>query len=108
MLFFTLILGLFISGIHIHFPRLFRIPAAFPYADALTAVLSVYATFLMACKKIESWILWIIVDIISIVLYFQKGVLFISAEYIIFFIMAGIGLYQWLITFRNAQRLSIG
>jgi nicotinamide mononucleotide transporter len=108
MLIFTLALGYFISGIHFHFPRFFRTPAAFPYADALAAILSVYATFLMAYKKIECWVLWIIVDIISIILYFQKGVLFISIEYIIFLMMAGMGLYQWLKSTGNAHRISIG
>jgi nicotinamide mononucleotide transporter len=106
ILILSLALGFFISGIHMHFPRIFSIPAAFPYADAITAILSVYATFLMAYKKIECWILWIAVDIISIVLYFRKGVFFISIEYTIFLIMACIGLYQWSKSVRHAQRIS--
>lgn len=104
----TTILGYVIARIHICFPDYFSNPASFPYPDALTTVLSIFATFLMAYKRIECWILWILVDIISIILYFQKGVLFISLEYIVFLLMATSGLFQWLKSIRYAQRVSLG
>jgi len=103
----TIILGYLIARIHIYFPEYFHNPASFPYPDALTTVLSIFATFLMAYKRIECWILWILVDIISIILYFQKGVLFISLEYIVFLLMATSGLFQWLKSIRYAQRISL-
>ncbi len=105
---FALLLGFYMSGIHNHFPDFFSVPASFPYADAFIAVLSIYATFLMAFKKTECWILWILVDMVSVVLYFQKGVLFISIEYMIFLLMACMGLYQWLKPKGDEKRLSIG
>lgn len=106
LIFFTWILGYFMSNIHTYFPNYFIQPASFPYADALTTVLSIYATFLMIYKKVECWILWILVDIISSILYFEKGVMFISIEYIIFLIIALNGLYQWVKIVNNEKRFS--
>jgi len=107
ILILTAFLGYAVARIHIYFPDYFNNPASFPYPDALTTILSIFATFLMAYKKIECWVLWILVDIISIFLYFQKGVLFISLEYVVFLIMAIIGLFQWLKSIRYAQRISL-
>lgn len=104
----TLLLGYLMSNIHIYLYEYFNQPASFPYADAFTTILSIYATFLMAYKKIECWVLWILVDIVSIILYAQKGMLFISAEYFIFLIMAFGGFFQWLKSIRYAERISFG
>lgn len=92
----TIVLGRFISEIHVFFPSLFSQPASYPYADAFTTILSIAATFLMAYKKTECWILWIMVDVVSTYLYVQKGILFIAFEYLIFLALATYGLVEWL------------
>jgi nicotinamide mononucleotide transporter len=91
----TVVLGLFISNIHTIFPTQFPIPAAYPYPDALTTIMSFAATFLMMRKKIECWYLWIIVDIIGIGLYYKQGVVFISLLYVLFLIIATNGYFTW-------------
>ncbi len=91
----TLALGFFMSNIHIYFSDTFSVAAAFPYADALTTTLSIAATILMTQKRIESWVLWIAVDILAPILYFYKGILFISMEYVVFLVMAILGLISW-------------
>jgi nicotinamide mononucleotide transporter len=91
----TVALGLFMSNIHTIFPAQFPIPAAYPYPDALTTIMSFAATFLMMRKKIECWYLWIIVDIIGIGLYYKQGVVFISLLYILFLIIATNGYFTW-------------
>ena len=58
-------------------------------------VMSIAATLLLAQKKLENWYLWIVVDLVSVVLYFIKGVYFLSAEYVVFLGMASWGLYRW-------------
>lgn len=105
--FTSALVGYYISRIHIYAPTYFSEAAAFPYLDALTTVLSIFATYLMIHKKIECWYLWITVDIISIGLYYKKGILFISGEYLIFLIMASWGLYQWHKILTNEKSLSI-
>lgn len=92
----TIVLGGFISEIHVFFPSLFSQPASYPYADAFTTVLSIAATFLMAYKKTECWILWIMVDVVSTYLYVQKRISFIALEYLIFLVLATYGLVEWL------------
>lgn len=92
----TVILGYFISNIHIWFPQLFFKPAAYPYFDAYTTVLSVIATIWMARRIIESWVLWILVDVVAIALYFLKGIKLVSIEYVIFLIMSVYGLIAWI------------
>jgi nicotinamide mononucleotide transporter len=91
----TAILGFIISRIHLWHPQIFLKPAAYPYFDAYTTVLSVLATIWMARRIIESWVLWILVDIVAIALYFLKGIKLVSIEYIIFLAMSVYGLIAW-------------
>lgn len=92
---FSVIFASFMSQIHILLPAVFPKPAAFPYLDALTTIMSFSAMWLMARKKTESWVYWIIVDVIGIWLYFVKDVKFISLLYVILLIMASNGLRLW-------------
>lgn len=88
-------LGVLMSRIHLLLPTLFVQPAAFPYLDALTTMMSFSAMWLMAQKRLESWIYWIIVDVIGIGLYYAQGVRFISLLYVTFLLMAINGLVSW-------------
>lgn len=88
-------LGAFMKKVHIFFPVVFPEPAAFPFWDASTTVMSVYAQYLLARKKLEAWALWITVDVICVFLYNLKGIKFISAEYFIFLVMAISGFTGW-------------
>lgn len=72
-----------------------HIPAALPYWDASTTVMSVAAMYLLAKRYVESWVLWVVVDIICIGLYMYKGVIAMAAEYFIFLLNAILALYQW-------------
>lgn len=91
----TLVLGSFMSNIHIYLPNYFPVEAAFPYLDAFTTLMSFAATILMAQRKVECWYLWITVDVIGIWLYYEQGVKFISLEYVIFLILATAGYLEW-------------
>ena len=93
--FSTLLAGILFSNIHKIFPQFFTIEASFPFVDTFVMVLSVTATFLLANKKIESWILWIIVDIVCVFLFFKKGIFFLGLEYLIFLGLASYGLINW-------------
>jgi nicotinamide mononucleotide transporter len=92
----VVLLGYGMSGIHRQLPRLFPQPAAYPYADAFTTVLSILATIVMARKKIECWLLWIMVDGVSIALYCLRGIGLIAIEYVVFLIICIFGLIKWL------------
>ena len=64
--------------------------------DTLTTAIFCSAMWFMARRKIEHWILWIIGDIMSIPLYFYKGLYFTSIQYLIFTFIAILGFFTWL------------
>jgi len=65
------------------------------YVDAFTTGLFFVGMWLMAKRKVENWILWIIADIISVPLYFHKGLTFSSLQFSIFTILAILGYLEW-------------
>ncbi len=65
------------------------------YVDTFTTAIFFVGMWLMAKRKIENWIFWIVGDIISIPLYFYKGFTFTSFQYLIFTIMAIQGYLAW-------------
>ena len=65
------------------------------YIDIITTSIFFAGMWLMARRKIESWIFWIIGDIISIPLYLYKGLTFTSFQYFIFTFIAIAGYYKW-------------
>lgn len=91
----TLATGYLFSNIHLYLPQYFKLQAAYPYADSFVMVSSIVATILLAQKKLESWYLWITVDLVCVALYFKKGIYFLSLEYFIFLGLASYGLIQW-------------
>lgn len=73
----------------------------FPFWDSLILWLSITAQILMNIKKVESWILWITVDIVAVILYAASGMWMVSALYGVFLIIATLGLIEW---WRNYNR----
>lgn len=65
------------------------------YIDTITTAIFFVGMWLMARKKIENWIYWIIGDIISVPLYFYKGFTFTSFQYFIFTFIAIFGYLEW-------------
>lgn len=96
LVFGTLALGAFMARIHLILPSLFPQPADYSYLDAFTTVMSFVATVLMIRKRMESWYLWILVDVIGIWLYYVKDVHLVALEYVIFLSLAVAGLVKWL------------
>jgi len=69
--------------------------AALPYWDATTTVWGIIGTFLMASKKIENWIIWIIIDLLCTGIYFYKELYGFTALYFIYSILAIYGFIAW-------------
>ncbi|MBL4663349.1 MAG: nicotinamide mononucleotide transporter [Flavobacteriaceae bacterium] len=63
--------------------------------DTITTAIFFVGMWLMAKRKVENWIYWIIGDIISVPLYFYKGFTFTSLQYLIFTIIAIYGYIAW-------------
>ena len=65
------------------------------YIDTLTTAIFFVGMWLMARRKLENWIFWIVGDLISIPLYFYKGLTLTSLQYLIFTIIAIFGYLAW-------------
>ncbi len=91
----ALSLGTVMSRVHLWLPDIFPEKATFVYTDAMIAVMSIAASVLLAKLRLENWILWILIDVMSIAMYAMKGVMLVSLQYLIFLGMATYGFLQW-------------
>ncbi len=66
-----------------------------PWADALASASAFTAMLLMTRKKVESWIWWLVTNIISIPLFYAKGYTLTAIYYIILLALAVVGLQEW-------------
>ncbi|NNC82829.1 MAG: nicotinamide mononucleotide transporter [Flavobacteriales bacterium] len=69
--------------------------AARPFADSLSTVFGILATFLTIRKVLSNWIYWIIIDIFSIWLYISRESEVYALQMFLFAILALIGYLQW-------------
>ena len=88
-------LGAFMSRAHVLLPGIFPEAASFPYLDAVTTIGSFVAMWLLARRRIESWIYWIVIDVAGIGLYYVKGVKFIALLYVVLLGLAIKGFVSW-------------
>ena len=70
-------------------------PEAIPWADAFASATAYTGMWLMARKKVESWYWWIATNVASIPLYFVKGYVFTSVQYLVLLVLAVAGLVEW-------------
>jgi nicotinamide mononucleotide transporter len=73
-----------------------------PYWDAFTTAVSFTATWLLARKILENWILWIIVDAVSMGLYLYRGLYPTLFLFAIYTTMAVIGYLKWSRTYKTS------
>ena len=69
--------------------------ADFPFIDAFTTVASLTAQFLLTQKKIDNWVIWIIVNLVTIPLYYYKGLYFFSGLFVVYLVLCISGLLEW-------------
>ncbi|MEZ5014517.1 MAG: nicotinamide riboside transporter PnuC [Chitinophagales bacterium] len=73
-----------------------------PYWDGSTTAVFCIAMILMARKKIENWVYWIIGDIACVPLFLYKGLCMSSLQYLIFTILAVAGFLTWLKKYKQS------
>ncbi len=100
----------------VHTPRKFRIPlmiismvfflfiawilknftdSPIPFWDAFTTAFSLTATWMLARKYLETWLIWIVVDIVSTILYAVKDLWATVILFTVYTGMAAVGYFQW-------------
>jgi nicotinamide mononucleotide transporter len=89
---FTIILALFLVMGYLldHFTD-----SPVPYWDAFTTAGSIVATWMLAKKIIEHWILWVIIDLVSLGLYIHRGLYPTAVLFAVYTTMAIVGYVQW-------------
>lgn len=70
-------------------------PEAIPFADAFASATAYTGMWCMARKKVASWYFWIATNLTSIPLYFVKGFMFTSVQFMVLLILAVAGLITW-------------
>ncbi|MBQ5994040.1 MAG: nicotinamide mononucleotide transporter [Bacteroidales bacterium] len=66
-----------------------------PLGDAFTTSVSIVATWMLAQKYIEQWWLWVVVNIVSTMLYFWKGLYPTGVLFCVYVIVAILGYFRW-------------
>lgn len=66
-----------------------------PMADSFASATAYTGMWQMAKKKLENWLWWIVTNTVSIPLYFYKGAVFTSLQYIVFLVLAVLGYIEW-------------
>lgn len=69
--------------------------SAVPWGDSFASAAAYTGMWQMARKKVENWIWWIITNFASIPLYFYKHAVFTSVQYLVFLVLAIMGLITW-------------
>lgn len=77
--------------------------AALPMADSAVAGMSISAQFLLSFRRIENWILWIVIDVVSIWLYISRDLNLLAVLYGAFLVLSIIGLRGWWQSWRAEQ-----
>lgn len=101
-------LGLILTGIAlllwllIYFALKAFTDSPVPFGDAFTTAFSIVATWMLARKILEHWLVWIVVDLISLGLYVWKGLYPTAILFMIYTIVALWGFNEWKKELKNA------
>lgn len=92
----TVILYGIILVLLLYLPEKLDFPKAqIPYLDAFTTAGSVVATWMLARKILEQWLIWIVVDAVSLGYYFYKELYATTVLFAVYTVMAVVGYLQW-------------
>ena len=70
--------------------------AKMPIVDSFTTVFSLFATYMVAKKILGNWLYWIVIDAVSIYLYFSRDLHLTSLLFMVYTIIAIFGYFSWI------------
>lgn len=76
--------------------------AALPFADSAVTGASIAAQLLLTFRRIENWVLWVLIDVVSIGLYIYRDLPFLAALYVLFLALSVVGLREWVAAGKKA------
>ena len=69
--------------------------AAFPYLDSFTSVGAVITTYMVAKKILENWVYWLVIDGITLYIYWQRSLYLYAALFVVYLVLVVVGFYRW-------------
>ena len=70
--------------------------SSFPYMDSFTVTASIIATWMLTRKILEQWILWIIINVLSVFMFWLKDMNYTMLLFVIYSVGAVIGYIRWI------------
>ncbi|MDP4535208.1 nicotinamide riboside transporter PnuC [Alkalimonas collagenimarina] len=77
--------------------------ADYPWIDAMTTSFSVMTTYLVVRKLLSNWLYWLVIDLVCVYVYLQKGLYFTTALFVLYSLLAVIGYVAWRSHYRQQQ-----
>ncbi|NCC98540.1 MAG: nicotinamide riboside transporter PnuC [Bacteroidia bacterium] len=90
-----LVLAYVIAHVCIYFVLVNYTDSTVPFCDSLTTALSIVALWMLSRKYIEQWLVWLVVDAITVGLYLYKGIPITAGLYTLYTCMALAGYFRW-------------
>lgn len=84
-----------ISWVLVHQILMHFTDSTVPILDAFTTAGAIVGMWLMARRKVENWLFWILIDVVSIPLYMYKGLQISAIQYVVFTGLAIWGYFSW-------------
>ena len=81
--------------------------AAYPYIDSATTFAAIWATFLVARKVLENWWYWLVIDVVSIFIYWSRGLEATAVLFLVYVVLIPIGLVAWTRSYRQQQPAAV-
>jgi len=81
--------------------------AAYPYIDSVTTYAAVWATFLVARKVLENWWYWLVIDAVSVFIYWTRGLEATALLFVVYVVLIPIGLVAWTRSYRQHQPAAV-
>lgn len=67
-----------------------------PVLDSFTTALCIMAYWMLSHKYVEQWLVWLVVDAVTVGLYLYKGIPLTACLYLLYTVMAAAGYLRWL------------
>ena len=75
--------------------------AAYPYVDSATTFAAIWATFLVARKVLENWWYWLVIDAVSVFIYWSRDLELTSLLFVLYVVLVPVGLRSWTQSYRR-------
>jgi nicotinamide mononucleotide transporter len=77
--------------------------AAYPYVDSLTTFSAIWATYLVARKVLENWWYWLVIDAVSVFLYWARDLQLTSLLFVAYVALVPFGMIAWTRAYHSQQ-----